>query len=153
MGVVPDAAEPESNAVARVIRGTEHRAGGDDNVLGQAGLEQRERIDAARQLGVAASERSGASMFWQGALSALTNPKALLFFAAFLPHFIDPARSLVTQFLVMAGTFALFECATELMIVGMAQRINAWLARAGKRFNQVCGGLFVAIGAALPLRG
>lgn len=53
----------------------------------------------------------------------------------------------------MAGTFALFELATELVIVGMAQRINAWLARTGKRFNQVCGGLFVAIGAALPLRG
>jgi len=31
-----------------------------------------------------ASPRGGASMFRQGALSALTNPKALLFFAAFL---------------------------------------------------------------------
>jgi homoserine/homoserine lactone efflux protein len=54
---------------------------------------------------------------------------------------------------VMAGTFALFEFAAELLIVAMAQRITAWLARAGKRFNQVCGGLFVTIGAALPLRG
>jgi threonine/homoserine/homoserine lactone efflux protein len=103
--------------------------------------------------GVTGSERSRASMFRQGALSALTNPKVLLFFAAFLPHFIDPARSLVMQFIVMAGTFAVFEFATELLIVGMAQRINAWLARAGKRFNQVCGGLFVVIGTALPLRG
>ena len=105
------------------------------------------------QLGGAASQRSGASLFWQGALSALSNPKVLLFFAAFLPHFIDPARSLATQFVVMASTFAVFEFATELVIVGMAQRINAWLARSGKRFNQVCGGLFVTIGAALPLRG
>ena len=56
-----------------------------------------------------ASPRGGASMFRQGALSALTNPKALLFFAAFLPQFIDPARSLWLQFLVMAGTFALIE--------------------------------------------
>ena len=52
-------------------------------------------------------------MFRQGALSALTNPKALLFFAAFLPQFIDPARSLVLQFAVMAGTFAVVEVATE----------------------------------------
>ena len=108
---------------------------------------------AGVELGVAVNERSGASMFAQGALSALTNPKVLLFFAAFLPHFIDPGRSLVTQFIVMAATFALIEFATELMIVGMALRIQAWLARAGKRFNQVCGGLFVAIGAILPLRG
>ena len=38
-------------------------------------------------------------------LSALTNPKGTLFFAAFLPQFIDPARSLVVQFMIMAGTF------------------------------------------------
>jgi homoserine/homoserine lactone efflux protein len=105
------------------------------------------------QLGAAANARSGASLFAQGALSALTNPKAVLFFAAFLPHFIDPARSLVVQFVIMASTFAVCEFATELLIVGMAQRIKAWLARVGKRFNQVCGGIFVAIGAALPLRG
>lgn len=104
------------------------------------------------QLGTAASERSRASMFGQGALSALTNPKVLLFFAAFLPHFIDPARSLVVQFVVMAGTFAVFEFAAELLIVGMAHRIGAWLGRVGQRFNQVCGGLFVAIGTALALR-
>jgi homoserine/homoserine lactone efflux protein len=102
--------------------------------------------------GAAVQGRSGASMFGQGALSALTNPKVLLFFAAFLPHFIDPARSFALQFGVLAGTFAVLEFATELFIVGMARHIHGWLARAGKRFNRVCGGLFVTIGAALPLR-
>ena len=104
------------------------------------------------QAGAAVNGRSGASMFGQGALSALTNPKVLLFFAAFLPHFIDPARSFALQFGVLAGTFAVLEFATELFIVGMARHIHGWLARAGKRFNRVCGGLFVTIGAALPLR-
>ncbi len=96
--------------------------------------------------------RGAASMFRQGALSALTNPKALLFFAAFLPQFIDPARSLLLQFLVMAGTFAVVEVATELLIAGFAQRISPWLERVGRRFNQACGGVFMAIGVALPLR-
>jgi homoserine/homoserine lactone efflux protein len=99
-----------------------------------------------------AAPRGGASMFRQGLLSALTNPKALLFFAAFLPQFIDPARSLWLQFAVMAGTFALIEIATELLIARLAQRISPWLRRVGRRFNQVCGGLFMAIGVALPLR-
>jgi homoserine/homoserine lactone efflux protein len=99
-----------------------------------------------------ASPRGGASMFRQGALSALTNPKALLFFAAFLPQFIDPARSLVLQFLIMAGSFAVVEVATELLIAGFAQRISPWLRRVGRRFNQACGGVFMAIGVALPLR-
>lgn len=100
----------------------------------------------------AATPRGGWSLFRQGALSAMTNPKGILFFAAFLPQFIDPARGLVVQFAVMAGTFAAIEIATELVIASMAQRISPWLQRVGKRFNQVCGGLFAAIGLALPLR-
>lgn len=102
--------------------------------------------------GRSAAPRGGWSLFRQGALSAMTNPKGILFFAAFLPQFIDPARSLVLQFAVMAGSFAAIEIATELVIASMAQRISPWLKRVGKRFNQVCGGLFAAIGLALPLR-
>ncbi len=97
--------------------------------------------------------RAGWSMFRQGALSALSNPKALLFFAAFLPQFIDPARGLLLQFIVMASTFAVIEIVTELFIACLAHRISPWLRRVGRRFNQACGGLFVAIGVALPLRG
>ena len=96
--------------------------------------------------------RSGWSLFQQGALSALTNPKAILFFAAFLPQFIDPGRSLLVQFVVMAGTFAAIEIAAEMFIASMAHRISPWLGRVGRRFNQACGGVFVAIGVALPLR-
>jgi len=103
-------------------------------------------------LRAAAPVRAGWSLFRQGALSALTNPKGLLFFAAFLPQFIDPARSLVAQFAIMAGTFAVTEIATELFIASMAHRISPWLKRVGRRFNQACGGVFMAIGVALPLR-
>jgi threonine/homoserine/homoserine lactone efflux protein len=52
----------------------------------------------------------------------------------------------------MAGTFALVEIATELLIAAFAQRLSPWLQRVGRRFNQACGGLFMAIGVALPLR-
>jgi len=99
-----------------------------------------------------AEPRAGGSLFRQGALSALTNPKGILFFAAFLPQFIDPARSLFVQFVIMAGTFAAIEVATEVFIASMAHRISPWLRRVGRRFNQACGGVFMAIGVALPLR-
>ena len=91
-------------------------------------------------------------MFRQGALSALTNPKGILFFAAFLPQFIDPARSLLLQYFIMAGTIVAIEFITEVLIASMAQRISGWLARVGRGFNRVCGGIFAAIGVALPLR-
>lgn len=96
---------------------------------------------------------SALMLFQQGLLSAITNPKALLFFAAFLPQFIDPQKSILLQFLIMASTFALVELATEFVLASMAHRLRPWLGRVGKRFNQVCGGTFVMIGIALPLRG
>jgi len=97
-------------------------------------------------------EAKGWRLFRQGLLSAATNPKCLLFFSAFLPQFIDPQRSLLQQFAVVAATFAATEIVTEFALASGAHRIRPWLARVGRRFNQACGGVFVAIGAALPLR-
>lgn len=89
----------------------------------------------------------------QGLFAAVTNPKGILFLAAFLPQFVDPARSLWTQFLVMAGTFVAIEVVVEVFIASTAHRLRPWLHRVGRRFNQACGGTFIAIGLALPLRG
>jgi homoserine/homoserine lactone efflux protein len=93
----------------------------------------------------------GREMFRQGLLTALSNPKALLFYGAFLPQFIDPARDLVVQFIVMASTFVLVEFAFEYLLASLAQRISPLLARLGKTFNRSCGGLFIAMGLALPM--
>ena len=95
---------------------------------------------------------AGWSLFRQGALSALTNPKGILFFTAFLPQFIDPKQSLWVQFIVMAGTFAAIEFVTEMFIASVAHGLSTWLGKVGRRFNQICGGVFIAIGAFLPLR-
>ena len=90
-------------------------------------------------------------MFWQGLLTAISNPKALLFYGAFLPQFIDPKRDLLQQFIVMATIFVVIEIAVEYLLALLANRIRPWLERAGKRFNRVCGGMFVAKGLALPM--
>src|SRR5882672_7482872 len=44
----------------------------------------------------------------QGVLVALSNPKTLLFFGAFFPQFIDPARDQGLQILIMGLTAMLF---------------------------------------------
>ena len=90
-------------------------------------------------------------LFRQGLFAAVSNPKALLFYGAFLPQFIDPARSLWLQFAVMAGTFAVIECVVEVVLARLAHRVRPALERFGKRFNRVCGGAFAAMGVALPL--
>jgi homoserine/homoserine lactone efflux protein len=94
---------------------------------------------------------SQSTMFKQGFLAAVTNPKVLLFFAAFLPQFITPNSSLILQFVTMASTFAVIEIIAEYVIASMANRLRPWLNQAGKRFNQACGGAFICIGVALPL--
>ena len=92
-------------------------------------------------------------LFRAGLLSAVSNPKGILFFVAFLPQFVDPAMSLVVQFAIMATTFVVIEFFYELMVAALADRVQPWLARVGKNFNRVFGGVFVAIGVLLPLRG
>jgi threonine/homoserine/homoserine lactone efflux protein len=96
---------------------------------------------------------SGTALYRQALITALSNPKALLFFLAFLPQFMDPARSLLLQFAVMAGSYAVIELAFEVGLAAAAHRISPWLQRSGQRFNQACGAMFVLIGVGLPLRG
>lgn len=96
---------------------------------------------------------SGGKLFQAGLLSAISNPKGILFFVAFLPQFIDPAGSLFIQFVIMAATFVVIEFIYELLVASLADRIQPWLKRVGKNFNRVFGSVFIAIGALLPLRG
>jgi len=114
------------------------------------------RLWAAPPIVVASESRAaaarGAALFRSGFLTAATNPKGLLFFSALLPQFLSAERSLAAQFLVMGATYAVVEFAVEYLYAAAAHRVRPWLARVGRRFNRVCGGIFVAIGAALPLR-
>lgn len=101
----------------------------------------------------ATGERPNASwwsLWQQGFLAAVTNPKGILFFVAFLPQFIDPERDLVVQFAIMASTFIIIEIVFELIVAALSQSVQPWLARAGRWFNRATGGLFIVIGVLLP---
>lgn len=90
------------------------------------------------------------TLFRQGFLAAVSNPKVLLFYGAFLPQFIDPGRSLLLQFAIMAVTFAAVEGVVEYGLVRLAFRIRPWLQKTGRQFNRACGGMFGVLGVALP---
>lgn len=94
----------------------------------------------------------GWSLFRTGFLTAATNPKSVLFYTALLPQFIDPGRGVALQFAILALTYAVTEFTVEYGFAAAANGMSAWFARVGRRFNQLCGGLFVLVGIALPLR-
>lgn len=102
-------------------------------------------VDAGED-GPAVRRDGPARLFAQGFLVAVSNPKALIFFAAFLPQFMVPGASFWLQLGVLGGTFAVTELCYELVLAGMAQRIAPWLTRHGRWFNRVTGGTFVGIG-------
>lgn len=98
-----------------------------------------------------AGAASGLMLFRQGLLAAISNPKVLLFFGAFLPQFLEPGRSLLEQFLWLALTFAVVEFVVEYLLARLAYQLRPWLERTGRKFNRCCGGMFALIGIALPL--
>ena len=51
------------------------------------------------------TELSSASTFTRGFIVSLTNPKTILFFAAFLPQFVSPAESYIFQITILSITF------------------------------------------------
>ena len=108
-------------------------------------------------IGSIATERvavvTGTQVFRQGLLAAISNPKGILFFVAFLPQFIVTDSPLFLQFVIMAATFVGIEIVTETVIALTSEKIQPFLAKFGTRVNRVFGGMFVAIGIALPLRG
>lgn len=61
--------------------------------------------------------------FW----AALLNPKTTLFFAAFLPQFIDPAAPALAQSLALGGAFVAIAACTDTVYVLLAQRVAAAL--------------------------
>jgi threonine/homoserine/homoserine lactone efflux protein len=71
---------------------------------------------------------------------------------AFLPQFVAPERSLLVQFAIMALTFVVIEFGYEFMVAFFADRLQPFLAKAGKKFNRFFGGVFIVIGVLLPLR-
>ena len=89
----------------------------------------------------------------RGFLVGSSNPKALLFFTAFFPQFLNPAEPLLSQYGVLALTFVAFEftvlttCAFGVSAIAPALRGAAPM----RWINRVTGGLFATMGGLLLL--
>jgi threonine/homoserine/homoserine lactone efflux protein len=93
-------------------------------------------------------------VFRDGLLVALLNPKTSLFFAAFLPQFMDGRGSALVQTLALGGVFVAIACCTDLFYVLAASLITPRLARAGRHAvwgNRLAGSSFIGLGVLTAL--
>ena len=93
------------------------------------------------------------SFFIRGFLIGASNPKALLFFAAFFPQFLNAALPFAPQFAILALTFIVFEFTVLTLYALGVSRIAPLLRQSGpvRWINRICGGLFAVMGGLLLL--
>ncbi len=83
----------------------------------------------------------------QGALVALSNPKTLIFFGAFFPQFIDPARDYGLQMAIMGVTAMLFAAVSDSAYALAAGRAGQALsAKRVRLMSRLSGGFLIGGG-------
>lgn len=92
-------------------------------------------------------------VFWQGFAVSATNPKVLLFYAAFLPQFVDPALPVLPQMVLLSATFLVIAAGLDSCFALTAGRARRLLAdpRYSRLQNRITGSFLIGAGAWLAL--
>lgn len=93
--------------------------------------------------------RSGGSFYRQGLAVAASNPKAIVFSAAFFPQFIQPDLPALPQFGILLITFSVIEVSWYLIYALSGHKLSSYLQQSHvmKNFNRVTGGMFLGFAA------
>ncbi len=82
------------------------------------------------------------------------NPKGIVFFVAFVPQFLDPARPFAAQAAILVATFVTLAAANAAAYALLAARLSGAVRRPGLRraLNRAGGAVLVGAGFAVALR-
>jgi len=123
------------------IQAIRHRANARKAMLGDQG---------------SAGATSGWASVRTGFLVGVTNPKTIVFFAAFLPQFIDDGAPAAPQLLLLGLIFGVLAIASDTCWALAASRARDWFARKPERLDQLgaTGGvMMVGLGVGLATTG
>lgn len=104
------------------------------------------------------TKRTLKHIFTQGAVVGVLNPKTALFFLAFLPQFVDPARgSTALQLGVLGVLLVCISMTSDSCYALLTGTAGGWLRRRGSRFMRrqrlVSGGIYIALGLSAAVAG
>src|SRR6185312_6837262 len=104
-------------------------------------------------LAVPAAKKSSRTVFVQGFLIAVTNPKAIIFYIAFLPQFVDPRLSGGAQLFVMSAAMTVIALIADSCYALLAGRVRGWFSTHARRRLQgrIAGTLLIGTGCGLLL--
>ena len=101
--------------------------------------------------GVRAQPRSFTRIFARAAAVSLTNPKTLLFYAAFFPQFLSPERPPGPQLVVLAGLYLVIALVLDSMWALTAARVRHLIGTKARFANRASGVVLVSAGVGLAL--
>jgi homoserine/homoserine lactone efflux protein len=94
---------------------------------------------------IVSQQASPFKLFRQGVMVTAGNPKAIVFFTAVFPQFIQSRSSFIAQFCLLMGIGALIAFGCFMLYALAGQKIVHRLRtfRAGRYVNRVAGGVFI----------
>jgi len=118
---------------------------------------QKLRRDESTDLSAGAPQVKLSRVFAQGIVVNILNPKAALFFFAFLPPFVAPSRGHVAaQVLFLGALFAALGVASDTVWALSAGTVAQWFrrnVRARRSQRYVSGGMLISLGVATAFAG
>jgi threonine/homoserine/homoserine lactone efflux protein len=103
------------------------------------------------------AKRSLGRLYRDGFIVNLLNPKTALFFLAFLPQFVDPARGAVPVQIAFLGLmFTLMGLTSDGLYALVAGTAGVWVKRQSRYLDwerYVTGGVFIGLGLTAALAG
>lgn len=104
---------------------------------------------AAETSAVIAPALNTGTIYRQAFLVAASNPKAILFAAAFFPQFIHADAPRFAQFAILLVTFTVIEVGWYTVYAVSGKRLSVYLQRATvmRAFNRLTGGVFIGFAA------
>lgn len=92
-------------------------------------------------------------MFLQSALVTAGNPKAIVFFTAIFPQFIDPNSAYLFQSYILLGLCAIIAFSCFMIYAISGQKMVSLFSKAnlGKYLKRIIGGTFIGAGVGLAV--